>query len=82
MNHTSVDENFIHFEASGTISCELQWGSNSDVRRADGALLSDSFPFECYLISSVEDPTSIEAKDDALRVDASSWYENYYDEKP
>lgn len=39
-----IDSRNVFFEATGTVSCELQWGSNSDLRNGDGALLAEAFP--------------------------------------
>ena len=77
---TGVSSEFIHIRASGTIGVELQWGSNGDLRRGDGAVGSDSFPFSCELQGHVESPTKLEAIEDTLCVDTSSWWEGYYDE--
>ena len=61
------------------MGCELQWGSNSDLRKGDGATLPQTFPFECDLRSPVDDPTVVSPVEDSLRVDRSSWRDNYYD---
>lgn len=39
-----IDAHFICSAAEGTTQCELQWGSSSDRRRGDGAILRDFFP--------------------------------------
>lgn len=77
---TQVDSQHVHIEASGTVGVELQWGSNSDLRRGDGATGNESFPFTCKLCSRVESPEELEVVDDTLCVDTSSWWEGYYDE--
>lgn len=76
-----IDSYFVRFEAHGTVSCELQWGSNSDLRRGDGAVLPQSFPFRCELWSPVDDPQSIQTDENAFGADTSSWREGYYDEE-
>jgi dGTP triphosphohydrolase len=91
--HYSIEEVYTHrveiikiahdeivFSATGSIATELQWGSNSDIRRGDGAVLSKSFPFTCYLWSPVDDPTQVEAREDGLLVDTRSWGDGYYDD--
>lgn len=75
-----VSSNFIHLHASGTIGVELQWGSNGDLRRGEGAIGSESFPFSCELQSHVDSPDEVEVVEDTLCVDTSSWWEGYYDE--
>lgn len=77
---TKVGSEYIHLQASGTIGVELQWGSNSDLRRGEGAVGNDSFPFACELQSHVDSPDVLEVVEDALCVDTSSWWEGYYDE--
>lgn len=76
-----IDAHFIYFVAEGTVECELRWGSNSDLRRGDGATLNEAFPFSCELTSSVGDPGDIVAEENAFAVDTSSWWEGYYDEE-
>lgn len=78
---TEITYDEIVFKATGSIAAELQWGSNSDVRRGDGAVLSKSFPFTCYLWSPVDDPNQVEAREEGLLVDTSSWHDGYYDEE-
>jgi hypothetical protein len=63
----------IELVAEGTIGVELQWGSGSDRARGDGAEISDNFPFSCNLSCPVDDPNNVEADEDSLRVDTSSW---------
>lgn len=77
-----IDSYFVWFEARGSISCELQWGSNSDLRRGDGAVLAQSFPFLCRLWSPVDNPSDIQTDEDAFGADTRSWWEGYYDEEP
>jgi hypothetical protein len=74
----TIDHKFIFFRAAGTIDCELQWGSNSDLKNDDGAILSDSFPFKCDLISPVSEPDTLDTLEDSLNLDTSSWEEARY----
>jgi len=80
VNVTKVASQYIYLQALGTIEVELQWGSNSDLRRGEGAVGSDSFPFVCDLQSHVDSPDVLEVIEDALCVDTSSWWEGHYDE--
>ena len=77
---SSIDHEFIYFQANGSIGCELQWGSNSDLKKGDGAILPQSFPFICELISPIEAPDEVETIEDSLCVDTSSWEDNFYGE--
>ena len=40
---TAIDDQCIHIEVKGSIDCILQFGSNSDIRRGDGAEIPQSF---------------------------------------
>lgn len=75
-----INHEFIMFRAEGSIECELQWGSNSDVRRGDGAVLPQSFPFTCELLSPVYSPEAVQSVEGSLGVDTSSWHEERYEE--
>ncbi len=77
---TSIDHEVIEFTAYGYLEVELQWGSNSDVRRGDGAVMKDSYPLTCKFVSKVSDPEDIEIVEDSLRVDTSSWRDDHYEE--
>lgn len=73
INHESIS-----FVAQGTIECELQWGSNSDLRRGDGAVVPESFPFRCELFSPIDAPREVELREDTFGVDTSSWTDVRY----
>jgi len=75
-----IDSEYVWYRASGTIAAELQWGSNSDLRRGDGATLDHSFPFECDIPAPVSDPRQLETSLTELRVSDGGWRDNYYDE--
>lgn len=77
---TAIDQNNVFFTATGTVSCELQWGSNSDIRQGNGAVIPKTFPFSCSLVSPVDDLSEIECDEDGFLVDTSEWWEGYYDE--
>ncbi|WKD50520.1 hypothetical protein [Microbulbifer spongiae] len=79
-----INHEVIMFRVNGSIGCELQWGSNSDLRRGDGAVLPQSYPFTCELISPVCDPEAIESVEESFGVDTSSWTDVRYgqDEHP
>ena len=70
---SEINHEFITFHVNGSIGCELQWGSNSDLRRGDGTTLPQSYPFTCELISPVCDPEAVESIEESLGVDTSSW---------
>lgn len=73
-----IDHESIKFVAEGSVDCELQWGSNSDLRRGDGAVLSESFPYRCELYSPIHEPQAIEIEDGSFGVDTRSWTDVRY----
>lgn len=77
---TSMDHAEIQFIAYGSVGVQLQWGSNSDVRKGDGAVIQDSYPLTCKFNSKVDNPEELEMVEDSLCVDTSSWWDGYYDE--
>ncbi|MBU3627996.1 hypothetical protein [Polynucleobacter sp. AP-Reno-20A-A9] len=74
----SIDHERLIFQATGIITAELQWGSNSNVRKGDGILMFDEFSFKCQLFSDVASPVSLTLMDDTFVVDTSAW--NDYDD--
>lgn len=75
---TSVTSESVNFVATGSIGCELQWGSNSDIRKGDGAIIPESFKFRCELKSDIETPDQIEAVEETFVVDTKAWSEVRY----
>jgi hypothetical protein len=71
--HT-IGPHFITYRASGSVSVVLQWGSNSDLRRGDGAELSQSFPFRCDIEVSLHDPWDLHRAEATFGVDTGEWY--------
>ncbi len=69
----SIGAHFITYRATGTIAVGLQWGSNSDMRRGDGAEADLSFPFHCDIQVSLDDPLNIAFSETEYAVDVSSW---------
>jgi len=68
-----IDHEMIRFHASGWITAELQWGSNSDIRNGDGATGSMTSNFECQLTSPVDDPESVSVDENTLGVEEGPW---------
>ncbi len=84
-SHHSVDEVYVdemrivslthdttYFEVKGSLGVELQWGSNSDIRRGDGATLEQSFPFTVTMQSPVDNISRFNEVD--YYVDTSEWF--------
>ena len=74
INITNISSQFIEFDTEGSVACELQWGSDGDMRRGDGVVVPKSFPFTCSLRSFVYDPSEVQIDGD-FQVDTSSWWE-------
>jgi hypothetical protein len=74
-----IDAHFVWYRATGSISVELQWGSNSDLRRGDGATLDHKVSFVCDIPAPVDDPKHFETSMIDLRVDNGGWYDNWTD---
>lgn len=73
---THVDSEKIEIEAHGDLSVRLQYGSNYDLSKGDGAEMYESFPFECKMqINIHEDFSKSEYLMLDFDVDTSSWYE-------
>lgn len=70
----------VRYRTTGTVSVVLQWGSNSDLRRGDGAELEQDFPFECYFEVPIDDPRNLDLADIISGVDTSDWYGNHVDD--
>lgn len=69
----SIGAHFITYRATGSVAIGLQWGSNSDLRRGDGAEADLSFPFYCDIQVSLDDPLNLAFSDTNYSVDVSSW---------
>jgi len=63
----------ITYRASGSVNVILQWGSNSDLRRGDGAELSETFPAICDITVPIDDPWDLSMAETEYGVDTSEW---------
>lgn len=72
-----ITHDIIHFSVAGTVEVELQYGSNSDWRKGDGAKIDVSLPFSCQLTCPAADPSAdtLSMVKSSLAVDTSRWYE-------
>ena len=70
---TGIGPYCLTYRAKGTVRVTLQWGSNSDLRKGDGAELGLSFPFQCDISVSVDNPWDLSLADTNFGVDTSSW---------
>jgi hypothetical protein len=63
----------IVFRASGSVDCELQYGSDGDYARGEGLRVDCNFPLTSEFEADIATPLSLEVK--KLEVDNSSFYE-------
>jgi len=73
---TSLDSDRILFEGDGSVDVRLQYGSDSDVARDDGAVMHDSYPLDCRFEADTERPLEISIVPGSLRIDTDSFYED------
>lgn len=73
LSEVTFDEEWIEFTGSGSVDCDLQWGSDGDVRRGDGAESSKSFPFTFSGKAPIGDLTRIEVDRSSISINTSSF---------
>jgi hypothetical protein len=71
--HT-IGSNTITYRATGSVEVTLQWGSNSDLRRGEGAELDQSFPFHCDIEIPLDEPWYLDLAETTCGVDTQEWY--------
>jgi hypothetical protein len=69
-----ISHDTITYRANGSIYVTLQWGSNSDVRRGDGAELDESFPFHVDMVLPLDQPWDMSNAETNYGVDTREWY--------
>ncbi|TPW31466.1 hypothetical protein FJU08_06825 [Martelella alba] len=70
-----LDEAQITYEVIGEVEVDLQYGSNSDVRKGLGHVMGDSYPYSAFITARAAKPFEIKNEDVELRVDNSSFFE-------
>lgn len=74
VNVRSIDAAKIQFDVTGSVDCQLQYGSSSDVRNGDGLQMDDSYPLVCEFESSTAAPLTVALKPHSLTIDTDSFY--------
>jgi len=69
----SFTETHIEFDGKGVVECDLQYGSDGDVSRGDGAEWVDSFSFSFSGKAFIEDITRVEIDRDSINIDTSAY---------
>lgn len=71
----TMDSAKIRLDIAGTVDCDFQYGSSSDVERGDGAESSGAYPFTCKYEADITAPADLILVFDSLKIDNSSFYE-------
>jgi hypothetical protein len=72
----SLDPKRILFESDGSVYVRLQYGSDADMRRDDGAVSYDSYPLDCKFEADTERPLEISIVSGSLRINTDSFYDD------
>ena len=70
-----IGKDTISFTGTGSILCQLQYGSDGDCRRGDGLEFEDSYPFKFSGEAVTQNPKSVKVDRQDVTVDTSSFYE-------
>lgn len=73
---TSLDSNRILFEGDGSVDVRLQYGSDADVARDDGAVSHHTYPLECKFEAATERPLEISITPSSLHIATDSFYDD------
>jgi hypothetical protein len=71
----TMDSETIRLAVAGTVDCNFQYGSSSDVERGDGAESSGAYPFTCKYEADIKTPADLVLVCGSLNIDNSSFYE-------
>ena len=71
----SICSDHVKISVDGTVFCELQWGSGSDMRNGIGASMSESFPYQAIIHAKLADFKKLELGEAGINVNTESWYE-------
>ena len=70
----------ITFRGTGSINCDLQYGSDGDCSRGDGLEWSDSYPFTFSGEAETANPKMVTVEREAVEIDTSKEYEGAGDD--
>jgi len=71
----TMDATQLRFSMTGSVECQLQYGSSGDVRNGDGLVMDDSYPLACEFEASTATPLQLSLKSHTLKIDTDSFYE-------
>lgn len=70
-----IGKETITFSGTGSVLCDLQYGSDGDCRRGDGVEFSDSYPFKFSGEARTANPREVKVDRSDVSVDTNSFYE-------
>lgn len=70
-----IDKKKIAFSGTGSVLCELQYGSDGDCRRGDGLEIEDSYGFTFSGEALTSNPKEVTVDSSDISVDTSPFYE-------
>lgn len=65
----SIDSKEVCFSGSGSLLCRLQYGSDGDLRRGDGIVEHESFPFSFSGFALTKDLKQVTVDKEAIQID-------------
>ena len=71
----TISSEYVEVKGYGTVYCDLQYGSGSDMRNGIGASISQSFPYNFTIHAKLNDLHNLELGGAGIEVDTESWYE-------
>ena len=71
----TISSEYVEVKGYGTVYCDLQYGSGSDMRNGIGASISQSFPYNFTIHAKLNDLHNLELGGAGIEVDTDSWYE-------
>jgi hypothetical protein len=71
----TISSEYVEVKGHGTVYCDLQYGSGSDMRNGIGASISQSFPYNFTIHAKLNDLHNLELGGAGIEVDTDSWYE-------
>lgn len=66
-----IDHEFIYFGAAGLITCEMQWGSSSDLKKGDGLVFDKYFPFKCKIYAKVRNLNTVRVDIESIEIETN-----------
>ena len=71
----TICSDYVEVKGYGTVYCDLQYGSGSDMKNGIGVSISKSFPYDFTIHAKLSDLQSLELGGSGIVVDTDSWYE-------